>query len=67
MKLYKRIGEGCVGALLGAVLAAGISYYLGDAASWPFVVLVIGACFVLAGTIGEAFLQWMADLLRHLW
>lgn len=63
--MFKRVGEGLVGALLGGVVATGLSWSSSSGINWPFVYLFMGICFVLGLAVGERFLQWVADLIRH--
>ena len=63
--MFKRVGEGLVGALLGGVVASGLSYSSSTGINWPFVYLFMGICFVLGCAIGGGFLQWVADLIHH--
>ncbi len=64
--MRRRIGEGFVGALLGAAIMGVIAFYLEEGVGWPVVFLVVATCFVLAALVGGRILFWLLEILSSL-
>ena len=59
--------EGLVGAVLGAVLFLAITYWVGGEPNWTFAFVLMAICFVLGAAVGRRFLEWMRNIIEHVW
>ncbi len=64
--MSKRIGEGLIGALLGAAIVGVIAFYVEDGVGWPLAFLVLAICFVLGALVGGRSLFWLLETLSNL-
>jgi CDP-diglyceride synthetase len=63
----KHLLEGFVGAIFGAVLFMVIVFYTDSEPNWDFAYVLMGICFIMGAALGERFLEWIKNVIQHVW